>query len=63
MNKLKTKTLTRDGVLNLCDVGKVSGVGDSKAAHTVSMPPFLERQRKKEKKSKNKIYFSSRHTL
>lgn len=35
--------LTRHGVLDLRDVGKVSGVGDPEAAHAVSVPPLLQK--------------------
>lgn len=43
----QTKSLTRDGVLDLRDVGEVSRVGDSKAAHAVSMPPLLKNKQTK----------------
>lgn len=35
--------LTRYGVLDLRDVGKVSSVWDAEAAHAVGVPPLLQR--------------------
>ena len=34
--------LTGDGVLDECDVSKVSGVGDAETAHAVSVSPLLQ---------------------
>ena len=36
-----TELLTRDSVLDLGDVGKVSSVGDSQAAHAMGVTPLL----------------------
>lgn len=36
-----TELLTRDSVLDLGDVGKVSRVGDSQAAHAMGVTPLL----------------------
>lgn len=35
------QVLTGNSILNLCDVGKVSSVGDAQAPHPMCMAPFL----------------------
>lgn len=36
--------LTRDCILNLCDVGKVCSVGDAQAPHSMGMSPLLGKE-------------------
>lgn len=52
----RQRNLTGNGILDLRDVGKVSGVGDSKAAHAMSMPPFLQRTKAKIQVSRRTKY-------
>lgn len=44
--RICSNQLTRHSILDLCDVGKVSGVGDSQAAHPVSVSPLLQKNMK-----------------